>query len=928
GIRYVVDSGLVRISRYSVRSKVQRLPIEPVSQASANQRAGRCGRVGPGICIRLYSEEDFRSRPAFTDPEIRRTNLAGVILQMVDRGLGQIEDFPFLDPPDPRQVRDGYRTLVEIGALDEGHRITAIGRRLARLPLDVRIGRMLLAAEQEGCLEEVAIIASALSVQDPREFSPEDPGQARRKHALFADARSDFIGWLKLWGAWREQARHLSGSKLRRWCREHWLSWMRMREWQDIHRQIRELLADMGVKFNTRPADYDAIHRALIAGLPGQVARHEEGTEYRGARDLRLHLFPGTGIQGRPKWILAAEIVETSRRFARTVAAIRPEWVEQAVPHLLKRTRTEPHWDRRAGRVVARETVSLYGLVLASGRRVDYGRIDPEGARALFVREAIAACDLRREWPFQRHNRELVASVQEQEARQRRPDLFVGTERLAARFDALLPARIHCERDFNRWYARLPAAEQQRWFLAPEDVRRETATPGEGFPDVFQLDGLALPLRYHLAPGEEDDGVTVQVPLALLPQLSPEPFEWLVPGLLEEKVQSLIRSLPKSLRRHFVPAPDFARAALEAMPRTGSLRAALARELERMTGVAVPEDAWREELLAPHLHMRFAVLDAEGHEIAAGRDLLALQRELANEAVHAFRNSAREVSFQERESITSWDFGDLPESVEQEQAGIRLRAWPALVREGDRVALRLLPEAEAARRAHRQGLVALFMQVERRRFRTLARQLPEFDRMALALSSLMPAERLRTDLLWRIAEEALGEALESEIRTREAFEDAVRQAAPRLMETANRLCRPLAEAAALWHGLRKQLTGRVPPAWLAALADMRSQLDLLVYPDFLRELPTGRLFHLPRYLRGLALRLERLENDPARDAQRQRQVEPWWETCRKRIEAHGRAEVQHWPCRWLVEEYRISLFAQSLGTAEKVSPERLRKACN
>ncbi|MGA7800572.1 MAG: ATP-dependent RNA helicase HrpA, partial [Gammaproteobacteria bacterium] len=567
GIRYVVDTGLARISRYSYRTKVQRLPIEPVSQASADQRAGRCGRVAAGICIRLYGEEDYQARVRYTEPEIRRTNLASVILQMLSLGLGDIERFSFIDPPDSRYVRDGFKLLHELGAVDGRERLTDLGRQLARLPVDPRLGRMLLAARDEHCLEEALVIVSALAVQDPRERPLDQQQAADEKHRLFSDPRSDFLGYLKLWQSYHEQQRHLSQNKLRKWCREHFLSFMRLRDWHDTHRQLKELATGMGMHLNQVAAEYDAVHRALLTGLLGNVAVKTDAREYTGARNLKLTIFPGSALARKgPKWIMAAELLETARRYAHTVAAVEPQWVERLAGGLVKRNYFEPHWEKRAAQVAAFETVSLYGLMLAARRRVNFGPIDPVLSRELFIRGALVQGDYQTKARFFAHNRALIEEIEGLEAKSRRRDLLVDEALLYRFYDERIPAGIYSGSAFERWRREAERARPGLLELTREHLMQHGAqgiTQAQ-FPDHLEIGGLRLALSYHFEPGSDNDGVTATVPLAAVNQLAPEPFEWLVPGLLGEKVTLLIKSLPKGLRRHFVPAPQFADACLQA----------------------------------------------------------------------------------------------------------------------------------------------------------------------------------------------------------------------------------------------------------------------------------------------------------------------------------------------------------------------------
>ena len=952
GIRYVVDSGLARIARYSHRSKVQRLPVEPVSQASARQRAGRCGRLGPGICIRLYAEEDLASRPAYTDPEILRSNLAAVVLRMEALGLGRVEDFPFLDPPDPRLVRDAYHTLRELGAVDARGRLTGPGRELARLPVDPRLGRMILAAREEGCLREVLVIAAALAVQDPRERPHEAREAADRCHRQWEVPGSDFLAFLRLWEAYHEQARHLSRSALRRWCRERHLSFLRMRDWHDTHQQLLALIKDRGWRPNEAPAEPERIHRALLAGLLSQVGMQKEGREYLGARGGRFHLFPGSALHRRPpRWVMSAEIVETSRRYARLGAAIDPAWLEAvAPPDLLRRSHGEPWWSKDRGAALVPERVTLYGLPVVERREVACARVDPAAARALFIREALVGEGWKGEpLPFLAHNRRLLAELAELEHRARRADILAEEESLCRFYDERLPPEVVDVASCRRWWRRASEAERRALHLTREALlRREPGeVTAERFPEALELGGLRLPLRYRFEPGHPEDGVTLQVPVAVLNQLRPAPLSWLVPGLLREKVEALLRGLPKALRRHCVPVPDFARACLEALEGTGGARReeplteALARELRRMTGVEVPPEAWREETLPEHLRLRLEVVDEQGRVLGAGRDLEALRAELGGRARASFARLPREGL--ERTGLRAWTVGPVPERVELEAAGAAPAAvpagvplgYPALVPEADgTVALRVLDEPEEARRAHRRGVLRLLRLALGRDGRYLERQALDLRPVALQAAAVGGAEALARDLLEAVLERAFLAGREAP-RDPEAFARCLEEGRPRLLAEAERLRRAVAETLELHHRLRRRLEEGLPPAWLAAARDLDGQLRRLVRPGFVARTPDPWLGHLPRYLRAALRRLERLELDPARDRRLMAQVAPHWERYLRRVpdpdaplEAFrslppaAREALERY--RWMVEELRVSLFAQELRTAMPVSPQRLQ----
>ena len=929
GIRYVIDTGLARISRYSYRTKVQRLPIEPVSQASANQRSGRCGRLGPGICIRLYSEEDFNARPAFTEPEILRTNLASVILQMLALKLGSMEDFPFVEVPDTRFVRDGFKLLHELGALDDDEQLTELGRQLARLPVDVRIGRMVLAARDEHCLKEMLIIASALSVPDPRERPMDRQQAADEKHKPFIDEQSDFLGYVKLWDFYHEQARHLSQAKLRKLCQTNFISYVRMREWHDIHKQLHGLAAEMGMRINQVEAGYEPIHRALLSGLLGNIAFKTDAHEYTGARGLTLNIFPGSALFKKPpKWLVAAELVETARRYARIVARIEPEWVERLAEHLIKRSHTDPHWEKKRGHVVANERTTLYGLVLTPSRKVDYGRINTVEAREIFIRQALVPGELNSKAAFLDHNRRLIETVLELEAKSRRRDVLVDEELLFRFFDARLPKHVCSAPQFERWYKKASDAERTALELTRGTLMQHEATgiTAEDFPQQLEVNGLRLALDYHFEPGHPDDGVTLKVPVAALNQLDARHFDWLVPGLLEEKLVALIKSLPKSLRRHFVPAPDFARAARPGlMPGQGALLDQFTRQLKRMTAVEVPVDAWRMEQLSVHLFMNFHLVDGKGKVIARGRALNALKQDVGAQAAASFERLP--TAEYERDNLTDWDVGALPEHIELEQQGLTLRGYPALIEDKGQIHLRLIDAPAKARAAHHAGVLALFRLRAAKAIRYLEKNLPGIQQMCLHYAAAGKCDQLKADLIERSIELALYP--DDDIpRDRVAFDAAAARAEGELVSVANELCKSVAAALAEYHAIQKRIKGSISPAWLAALNDIRDQLDHLVFAGFIRQTPVGQLKHFGRYLKAINKRLDRLQANPAKDRPLALQIEPHWEKCKQRLDAaHQRDAVpdtlQHY--RWLIEEFRVSLFAQELGTAEKVSAQRLEE---
>ena len=926
GIRYVVDTGLARISRYSYRSKVQRLPVEAISQASARQRAGRCGRVQAGICVRLYSEPDFLSRPVFTEPEIQRTSLAAVILQMAALGLGRVEDFPFVDPPDGRLVRDGYRLLQELDAVDAAGALTPRGRKLSRLPLDPRLGRMLLEADRLGCLNEVLVIVAVLETADPRDRPLEHARAADERHVLFQDPRSDFLSFLNLWRAWREQSRKLSQNRLRKWCREHFLSWLRMREWTDIQRQLREQAAALGLRCNEQPADYEAIHRALLSGLLGHVAMKTDEGEYLGARSQQFRLFPGSALaKKKPRWVVAAERVDTGQRYLRTVAAIEPDWVEELAGPLLKRHYSEPHWEKKLARVAAFEKVTLYGLPLVARRRVDYGPVEPGLARERFIRHALVQGEFDCREAFMQHNRQLLEEVEQWEARERRRDIRVDDDVLYAFFDERIPAEVRDGPGFYRWWKR-KRAKQPRWLhLDRALLVREGAERADedAFPSRLCVRGLELPLEYCFEPGREDDGMQVQLPLAALNQIEDADFDWLVPGLVEEKLTALIRSLPKSLRRHFVPAPEFARAVMQAVcGREVPVTQLLGRELERMTGVTVPADAWRPERLPRHLQPLYVLRDGE-RVLASDRSLARLKARYGGRARGQFATLADD-RFSRRD-VCDWDFGELPQSVDQPHDGLVIRAWPALASRQDRIELRLFDNAAEAQQAHARGLLALYRLRLGRRVREIRKAAPEWQQQVLWFSPLGDAGQLAADLEQAVLQAAFTGGCRA-VRTEDEFRSCLEQGSARLLELAVEIGRSSRAALKAWHALQGELGKALSPERLQATREVQAQAGALVYPGFLAATPLDRLPRLGVYLEAMRLRLDRLAGNVARDRQSARLLAGWRERLEK-ARARAKSDPQALEdFRWKLEELAVSLFAQELGTAEKVSPERLERA--
>jgi ATP-dependent helicase HrpA len=927
GIHYVIDTGLARISRYSYRTKVQRLPIEAVSQASASQRAGRCGRVAPGVCLRLYSEEDFLARPAYTDPEILRTNLAAVILQMLALKLGRIEDFPFIDAPDERAVRDGFRLLHELAAVTDQSQLTPLGYRLARLPIDVRLGRMILAAEQFHCLNEVLIIASVLAIQDPRERPLEHQQAADEKHAVFMDEQSDFISLLNVWEFYQEQSKHLSTNKLRKLCQQHFLSYVRMREWRETHKQLRGMAKEMQLRFSDQAADYRSLHQALLSGLLGNIAQYDDKHEYSGMRGVKLFLFPGSGLfKKKPKWIVAAELLETAKRYAHTVAKVEQEWIEPLAEHLVNRSYSDPHWEKNRGHTVVFEQVSLYGLILAAKRRVNYSKVNPQQARELFIRGALVLNETGSRLAFFQHNIKTRQTVLEQEAKIRRRDLLIDEQSLYDYFNQHVPENICAIHAFEKWYHRQAKDIQQAFFLDNEKLLQNTASSLDenAYPVTVNIQGMKFRLSYRFDPEHDEDGVTVTVPAAVLNQLQPAAFEWLVPGLLLEKITALLRTLPKPLRRQFVPLPDYAQKCLAGLHNNGeSLLKVLSERIFRMTGVEVPVDAWQPGLLPRHLHMNFNIINANGNQIGTGRDLPALQETIGRQATRSF--TALPVGDFERIGISEWDFGDLPEFIAIEHHGLNIKGYPALAIEGDKISLRLLDAPEKAAIVHRRGTIALFKKQNLKNLKYLQKNLPGLQTLCLHYTSLGNSDELKRELIDRIIATALFDQSQ-QITTRSEFEINSAWANKQLVSIANELCRQFGEILAVYHDIRKRLRGAVPPQWLDSIGDIQSQLEQLVFSGFITSTPAERVKAIPRYLKAILYRLDKLEQNPTRDRDLLKQIEPYWQRYLRFMETAdlkqaAQRELQTY--RWLLEEFRVSLFAQVLGTKEKVSTRRL-----
>lgn len=937
GIRYVVDSGLARIKRYSWRNKVEQLRIEPISQASANQRAGRCGRIGPGLCIRLYSEDDFKGRDAFTDPEILRSSLASVILRMKALKLEDVETFPFVDPPHGRAIADGYHLLLELGALDDDRELTRTGASLARLPLDPRLARMILAANEQQCLAEMLIITSALSVQDPRDRPMQERDAAAQAHATFRDDKSEFLSYVKLW-RWHEtqQKGRLSRRQLNDLLRQKFLSPPRMREWRDVHTQLATLIKEQGWRTNQTDATYEQVHNALLSGLLGNIGtRADEGNMYQGARDIRFMIHPGSDLVKKAgRWIVAGELVETSRLFARTVARIEPGWIESAGAHLVRRAWSDPRWEKRSGQVVANERGTLYGLQIYAGRRVHFGRIDPVQAREIFIRQGLVPGDIATKLPFVRHNRQLAAGIEKLEHQARRPDILVDNELIYAFYDAQIPENVFQTTTLERWHKGLNKTEQQALHLDRDALMRHDAAgiTTDVFPRKVVWQGVEMALDYHFEPGSVRDGVTLSVPLFALNQIDLQRCEWLVPGMLKEKVHLLLRSLPQRIRRHCVPLPEYAEGFFTrwyehlSEPESGLLQA-IATDMNRQVGVRPAVDDFKPETLPAHLFMNFKIIDEHGRMLSGGRNLDQLKAEHQVQAQVSFQKvMARDQDVEQvlgHEGLTSWTFGELPELLEIRRNGRSVIGYPALVDKGAHCDLDVFDDPEQAQDEHHAGLSRLFRLALREQVRFLEKNLANLTRMALLYLNLGIQEDLRDQIIDKAIEQA---CLEPPWPVNETeFKARCEHGKSRLGLLAQEIARLVEQILTEWSAAQKKLVQ--VKAHTASYDDMQSQLRVLVYPGFIRDTPYEQLRHYPRYLKGVQIRIDKLRTDPQRDARWVQEMLPLLgQYDRRRASLKGKPDVALDRFFWMLQELRVALFAQELRTPSPVSVKRLQRA--
>ncbi len=1019
GIRYVVDAGLARVKRYSFRNKVEQLQIEPIAQSAANQRAGRCGRVADGVCIRLYEESDFLQRPKFTEPEILRSSLAAVILRMKTLHLADVETFPFIEPPQGRAIADGYQLLQEIGAVDDTNALTALGHKLAKLPLDPRVGRMILAALENACLTEMLIIASALSVQDPRDRPMEHQQAADEAHKKFADEKSEFLTYIKIWRWFETAIEHKKTNRqLQETCRSNFLSQTRLREWRDVHSQLLTIVKEQGWRLNEAPATYENLHLALLTGLLGNIgfkSEDEPGAGYLGARGIKFHVWPGSSLLKKPgKWIVAAELVDTTRLYARCVAQIQPEWVEQVGRHLLKKSWGEPRWEKRSAQVTASERATLYGLVVYSQRRINYGQLNPTEAREIFIRDALVGGDYDTRAPFFAHNHKLVKEIENLEHKSRRLDVLVDDHLIAAFYDKLIPADVVNGAGFEKWHKDATAQEPKLLFLNREELMRHEAAgvTTELFPKAMLVTGIEMPLTYHFEPGSVRDGVTLSVPLFALNQLPRERADWLVPGMLKEKVHLLLKSLPQKLRRHCVPLPDYAAKFCERIHEAGKfgrgdLIDVLIADVRAETGIAVLTTDFKLETLPAHHFMNFKVIDEHGRQLDVGRNLASLQAEFGGQARQSFQKMAEVAAPSaagtgpaqgkaqrlagavqgsgagaaplargmagvattgkglgggqgaatgtgtaaqatapghraaggngaalvhadggaaqatgQHLGLTSWSFGELPELLEIVQGKLTLIGFPALVDKQTHCDLEVFDDPTVAARTHRSGLRRLFALQFKEQLKFIEKNIPNMQQMGMQFMAMGSQEELRDQIIQKAIDIAcLQDPLPSDAAS---FNKRKDEGKSRLGLLVNEIARLVSQVLTEFHGLPKKLQGINPQA----AADIQAQLQGLVHKRFVTDNDYTQLAHFPRYLKAINVRIEKMRGDPARDAKLMAEwtqsASHFMRAAKDRL-AGENTDPKMVEFRWMLEELRVSLYAQELRTPMPVSGKRLQK---
>jgi len=963
GIRYVIDPGQARVKRYSYRNKVEQLQIEPISQAAANQRAGRCGRVSNGICIRLYDEKSFNERPRFTDPEILRSSLAGVILRMKALHLGQVDDFPFIEPPPRKAIADGYQLLAELGAVDEGNELTTIGSELSKLPLDPRVGRMILEAKSREALAEVLIIASALSGQDVRDRPMEQQQQADEKHKKFDDERSEFMGYLKLW-KWLEESRggqgehKLSNRRHEQLLRDNFVSPRRVREWRDIYSQLHTVVAEHGWRLNGSPATYEQVHLSMLAGLLGNIGcKSDEDDWYLGARGIKFWRHPGAHLSKKPgRWIIAAELVDTTRLFGRGIANIDVQWIAPLAGHLLKTQLLEPHWEKKAAEVIALERATLYGIVIYNNRRVNFGRVDLPAAREIFIREALVngelPDDMMRRLPFLAHNQKQIAKVEELEHKSRRQDVLVDDELIYNYYDQQLPREVCSGATLEKWVREASRANPRLLHLSRDELMRHEAAgiTSNAFPKTIRLGGVDCTASYLHEPGDQRDGLTVSVPIYALNQVSEERCEWLVPGMLEAKIMALLKSLHQKPRARLVPLPDFVAEFIELNPfAQGSLVEVLLKAVKERSQIAVQRNDFKLEQLQPHLFMNYRVVDEHGRQLGMGRNLAALKAELGAQARSAFQALAQlklatppaapapaplaqggvraEVLQKPKvreatQAYTAWTFGELPELMEIQRGAQTLIGFPALIDRGTQVEIEVFDEPEVAAAKHRLGLRRLVALQLKEPLKYLEKNIPDLQKMSVFYMGLGTAEELRDQIIGVAVDRAfLAEPLPAD---EFAFKQRLEEGRTRLNLIAQEVARLTGVILIEYQAAARKLKDARAPKEVAD--DIAAQLQRLMPKQFVVLTPWAQAQHLPRYLKGITARLDKLRADPARDAQRLAELRPLEQRYLRRVaELKGTQDARLVDFRWQLEELRISLFAQELRTPQPVSVKRLDK---
>lgn len=943
GIRYVIDPGFARISRYSYRTKVQRLPIEPVSQASANQRKGRCGRVAEGICIRLYSEEDFNSRPEFTDAEILRTNLAAVILQMLQLRMGDIHKFPFIDSPDHRLISDGFKLLEELHAVNTKNQLTPIGQQLSKLPLDPRLARMLIAAQEQSCVRELLIISSALSVQDPRERPIEKQQAADQSHRRFWAEHTDFAGFVNLWNYFETQRQELTQNQLRKLCKKEFLSYLRLREWRDVHHQLCVAVKDLGIRVNTEAANYEAVHKALLTGLLGNLGFNHEEREYLGARNRKFSIFPGSSLAKKtPKWIMAAELIETSKLFAHTVAKIEPEWIIAAAEHLVKRQHFEPHYDSRSGQVMVFEKITLYGLTIVEKKSVSYSHIDPAQCREVFIRAALVegqydqhpkrkhAQNKNPQNDFFVHQQQLLKELEDLESKARRRDIVVDEQVIFDFYNERIPESVVNLAGFEAWRKKAEHENPQLLFLTRDILMRHGAgdiTQAQ-FPNELEWRGMVFPLSYHFEPNHAFDGVSIHVPMSVLHQVPEHRLEWLVPGMLREKCIGLIKSLPKNLRKHFVPVPDVVDKMLTTIaPDNKPLTEALGIQLKRLTGIDVPKDSWLETSVDDYYRFNIHVVDDKGKIIASGRDLAPLREKYRERVQQNIQSAATNI---ERDGITVWDFDELPQAIQLPRGGISIRGYPALTDKQSSVALQVLDNPMHALDASQRGLARLVFLSLAQTVKYLQKELLKGQEVALTLAGIGNREQVADDLIMAAIKQLAVPDQQHLPRTKAAFEERVNQIKDKLIAHTQDLASHLVASLKLLVDVKKQLKQQKNMLMLAfTISDINQQLAQLFYPGLVYKTPSQWLSQYPKYMRGIQQRLEKAALNPQKDKLQLAEVAPHWQCLADYLTKEGEYRMAQntalMEYRWWIEELRISLFAQTLKTQVPVSAKRMDK---